>query len=39
MVDQIGIDTEGLTQITKSECEELLVKISDILAQKEQSNA
>ena len=39
MVDQIGIDTEGLTKITKSECEELLVKISDILAQKEQSNA
>ena len=39
MVNQIGIDTEGLTQITKSECEELLVKISDILAQKEQSNA
>ena len=35
MVDQIGIDTEGLTKITKSECEELLVKISDILASKE----
>lgn len=38
MVDQIGIDTKGLTEITKSECEELLVKISDILAQKEQSD-
>ena len=35
MVDQIGIDTEGLTKITKAECEGLLVKISDILARKE----
>ena len=35
MVDQIGIDTEGLTKITKAECEELLVKISDILEGKE----
>lgn len=35
MVDQIGIDTEGLTKITKAECEDLMVKISDILASKE----
>jgi len=38
MVDKIGLDTEGLTKITKAECEELLVKISDILAEKEQAN-
>ena len=38
-MDQIGIDTERLTKITKAECEELLVKISDILAEKEQSHA
>lgn len=35
MVDQIGIETEGLTKITKAECEELLVKISEILEGKE----